>query len=148
LSRKVPGGTAAGRMFSVSWEGGSAMRKRISFWNLLGGVCLGLAALLVACGGGETKPEESAGDAQPAGEATAEGPSLAANLAAADGVDGEVDHVIARCASCALHMDGKEEFASDLEGYTLYFCREGCKDRFEKDKEGMIVALEVPQEEK
>jgi YHS domain-containing protein len=124
------------------------MTKRFALWNILGWTCLGLAVLLVGCGGGETTPEEesSTTGSQPADEAAADAEAIATKLAAADALDGNVDQIVTRCASCALLMDGKKDHAVEYEGYTLYFCREGCKERFEKDMEGMLVALEIPEQ--
>jgi len=40
-------------------------------------------------------------------------------------------------------MDGKAENTLEIEGYSLHFCRPGCKDDFAIDSETKILALAV-----
>ena len=72
--------------------------------------------------------------------------AVEAKLAAADALDGNVDKVVSKCPSCALSMDGKSEHALVTSGYTLHFCTEGCKTRFEEDTTEAILALNIPEE--
>lgn len=72
------------------------------------------------------------------------GAAAQAVLAQADRFDGRADHVVTRCAGCALHMDGHAEHALEVGDYSLQFCSNSCKDAFAKDLERSIVALEVP----
>ena len=71
--------------------------------------------------------------------------AIETKLAAADGFDGKADRVVSKCASCALGMDGSSEHALEVSGYTLHFCTEDCKARFEKDTTSAILALEIPE---
>lgn len=73
------------------------------------------------------------------------GAAAQAVLAQADRFDGQADHVVSRCAGCALHMDGRAEHALEVNDYSLHFCSNSCKADFSKDLERSIVALEVPE---
>lgn len=72
--------------------------------------------------------------------------AVEAKLAAADALDGNVDKVVSKCPSCALSMDGNSEHALQTSGYTLHFCSEGCKTRFDEDATKAILALNIPEE--
>ncbi|UCE60229.1 MAG: hypothetical protein JSU63_00480 [Phycisphaerales bacterium] len=71
---------------------------------------------------------------------------IAAKLAAADLLDGKADKTVVRCASCALGMDGSAEHALKAHDYTLHFCRAGCAERFGKDIDASILAMEIPKD--
>ena len=67
-------------------------------------------------------------------------------LAQADRLDGAEDKVVTRCASCALRMDGKPEFAIKVRGYTMHFCSKDCADRFGKDTTKSVLDMVIPNE--
>jgi YHS domain-containing protein len=95
-----------------------------------------------ATGGTETG---TATEAQPVDEGTAEAVTVESQLAAADALDGEVDKVVTRCASCKLSMDGSPEYSLEVAGYKMLFCAEGCKKRFEEDPEASVLAMVIPE---
>ena len=68
-------------------------------------------------------------------------PELAVILAAADGADGETDHVVSQCTNCALAMEGVAEHATTVGDYELYFCSEGCLKDFSSKSEQRLLAL-------
>ena len=70
---------------------------------------------------------------------------IMAKLAAADLLDGKADKTVVRCASCALGMDGIAEHALQAHGYTLHFCQANCAQRFGKDIQGSVLAMEIPE---
>jgi len=65
-------------------------------------------------------------------------------LVAADKFDGKEDKIIARCASCALGMDGKEEHSLEFMDYTFHFCNADCQKRFGKDIAKSVLELKIP----
>jgi hypothetical protein len=67
-------------------------------------------------------------------------------LVHADEADGATDHVIAKCASCMLHMDGKAEFAMQAGDYEMHFCSEKCKESFAEDMHASLQKLSMPEE--
>ncbi len=69
-----------------------------------------------------------------------------AKLAMVDKFDGKTDKIVSKCASCALGMDGKSEHALGVSGYTLHFCSEYCKTRFEQNTTKAILALQIPED--
>jgi hypothetical protein len=66
-------------------------------------------------------------------------PVDAACVAKADAVDGAEDHVGHKCPNCSLHMDGKPEFASTVNGTVFHSCSTGCKGYLEADP-GKVLA--------
>jgi hypothetical protein len=127
------------------------MKKRISVWGLF----LLAIPLLAGCAQQtESHGEEAAAApavepavetvAQAAVEATAE---MEAILAVADRVDGEEDHVVAKCPTCAFAMDGSDEHALSVGGYELHFCSGHCQESFSEDLAGSVLAMAVPEEE-
>jgi hypothetical protein len=62
-------------------------------------------------------------------------------LARADKADGTADHVVAKCAGCALGMDGNPLHAVTHEDYELHFCSETCAEGFSKDPEAVLGRL-------
>ncbi len=68
-----------------------------------------------------------------------------AKMAEADQFDGTVDHLVAKCAACALQMDGKPEYGIKLGDYTMHFCSEACRKNYSKDPESKLAQLTVPQ---
>ncbi len=71
---------------------------------------------------------------------------VAATLAKADALDGATDKVVAKCAMCALRMEGSPEHESKHAAYTMHFCSAGCKDGFAEDPVNAILAMDVPEE--
>ncbi len=76
-----------------------------------------------------------------------ENPEVIAMLAKADLVDGTEDHVVHRCASCALGMDGDEKNALTVGKYQMHFCSANCLDGFAKDPSANILALAIPEQD-
>jgi YHS domain-containing protein len=120
---------------------GSEMMKR--FLTLM--TCF-MLALVVNCGCSsqpatktadrvETKPVSVSDEAK-------------VKLAEADKLDGKEDHVVERCYSCALGMEGKPEFAVEVDGYTVRFCSEDCREHFASDPENVIASTKIPQVKK
>jgi YHS domain-containing protein len=64
-----------------------------------------------------------------------------ARLAAADAADGATDHVVSKCATCRLGMDGVPAHTVSYAGYELHFCSAECKEAFEKDPGAVIRNL-------
>lgn len=115
---------------------------RLAIWPVL----LLVAMVGWGCGSGTGEPvaEEDLGEpAAQAEEATR--PDAATQLALADAFDGVADHVISRCPSCGLAMDGSPEHAMQFAGYELHFCSAGCLDSFAADPEAGILALVIPE---
>ncbi len=119
-----------------------------------------ITATLTGCGGGETTDVEStagemAAEAEEAvegameetGEAVATELSEAAlvMLAKADALDGAKDMIVAKCAGCALAMEGNAEYAAHLGEYELHFCSEECKTKFNESPVESLVAMELPE---
>ncbi len=76
-----------------------------------------------------------------------ENPEVIAMLAKADLVDGTEDHVVHRCANCALGMDGDEKNALTVGKYQMHFCSADCLDGFAKDPSANILALVIPEQD-
>lgn len=98
------------------------------------------ALLFAAC---EKQPAEKAPDPSPAAAPAPLSAELKAILAKADKADGAEDKVVHRCAGCALGMDGKAEFSLPVDGYTMHFCKEACREPFQKDPAKSIAAIKV-----
>ena len=95
----------------------------------------------------ETAESDTAtADATPPVDAKAgENPEVTAMLAKADLVDGTEDHVVHRCANCALGMDGDEKNALTVGKYQMHFCSSDCKSEFGKDLTANTLALVIPE---
>ena len=104
--------------------------------------CVGL----VGCGGepasSEVAPVEvsEAPASAPAFDATA----YEAQLTAADGADGTVDHVVTQCAGCGLGMAGDPSHAAQIGEYELHLCSESCQGSFVSDP--AVVLGRLPTE--
>ena len=124
--------------------------ERSRFLSLFVGL-VALTVLLVpvvGCGGGEpSEPVEPVVEAIEAEPAPVPELGVEAKLALADEVDGAVDHVVSRCAGCALAMDGNPDHALTVAGYEVHFCSEGCKEKFAVDPEAAVLALAIPAAE-
>jgi len=107
-----------------------------------------LLAFVMACGGGESVEPEVAAEpeAEPAEpNAAAAGMTLEEKLAAADLFDGTADHVVTRCASCNLGMQGSADHAVQIGGYELHFCSEGCAKPFQENPQQAVIAMALPE---
>lgn len=71
--------------------------------------------------------------------------TVEARLAKADAVDGKTDKVVAKCAACALGMDGNAEHSLQAHGYTLHLCSADCKEGFAENVDQSIMAMEIPE---
>lgn len=71
-------------------------------------------------------------------------PEVNAMLAAADAQDGAPDKVVAKCAGCALSMDGKAEHVLAVGDYDLRFCSAQCRANFAPQAAEKVLALNVP----
>jgi hypothetical protein len=90
----------------------------------------------------EAAPEAAApADTAPAESTPALDEATLAGLAAADALDGAADHVVAKCAGCALRMDGKAEHSLAVGDYTLHLCSSPCQDHFAADLAGGLAGL-------
>ena len=92
-----------------------------------------------------SQPEASAQDAAPDVTVT---PEMAEALAKADALDGQDDKIVTRCASCALKMDGSNEHPLHVGEYTMYFCKEDCKQAFSEDIPASVLAMKLPPTDK
>lgn len=109
-----------------------------------------LLLLAVACGGadaggkpaanGPTPTAAAASGAAAGGDkATAKAEVDPACLEHADAADGATDKVVHKCPNCGLGMDGKAEHATQIAGYELHSCSEGCKASLEKNPAGVLA---------
>jgi len=69
------------------------------------------------------------------------GPEVEAVLARADLVDGVEDRVVSQCAGCGLAMEGKPDRALELGDYSMHFCSDRCRERFENDPVHAVLDL-------
>lgn len=74
--------------------------------------------------------------------------SLNGKLAEADALDGAADKHIHKCYSCALGMDGSEDYTAEVNGYQVCFCSEACLEHFEKEAESVVTSTKIPGSEK
>jgi hypothetical protein len=84
-------------------------------------------------------PADAAGDADPAAPNLDDATLVA--LAAADAMDGEVDHIVSKCPGCSLLMGGKAEHSLALEDYSLHFCSATCREHFNADAAAGLAGL-------
>jgi YHS domain-containing protein len=110
--------------------------------------------LIAAAGCGKEEPANTDAKAQEVTtlikEKVAEGdPQIQAavleKLAEVDALDGTADKIIKRCPGCGLKMDGKREHATEVSGYTIYFCSKSCQEKFTKNLTESILFLELPK---
>ncbi|MCA9173374.1 MAG: hypothetical protein KDB14_02680 [Planctomycetales bacterium] len=100
-----------------------------------------IVTLMFVAGCGPQAPSDTATPPTPGDQAPT---TVAERLAAADALDGKVDHVIEHCYPCALGMKGKPELTSKTDGYTLHFCSEGCLEHFGENTQEVIASTEIP----
>ena len=102
--------------------------------------CLTAAAMVAttAC----KKSDEAA--APPVAAVPVDATQVTAKLAKADAYDGTEDKVVSKCAACALRMDGSDDYALEVHGYTMHFCSADCKESYEADSDGAVMAMKIP----
>ncbi len=113
------------------------------FWGFL--TCLALAVVL-SCGCSKQVATDSSKQVKTIPVSLSD--EAKSKLVEADKLDGKEDHVIQRCYSCALGMEGKTDFAAEVDGYTVQFCSENCREHFEKDPQNIIASTEIPPAKK
>ena len=115
--------------------------RNCSLW--IGIACLVGVVALAGCkkNGGSRETEAPKSDAADAAQNT----EVLAKLAKADAFDGAEDHVVSKCASCRLGMDGDEANTLTVGDYQMHFCSPGCKERFSKDLTKNVLALAIPE---
>lgn len=110
--------------------------------------CLALSAMLVVFTG--CKKEEASQPAAGAEKGKVKNtvqkndPAVDAILAKADAVDGNVDKIVSKCASCSLGMDGSAAHALKVGSYKMHFCSADCKEGFSENTKESILALNIP----
>lgn len=97
-----------------------------------------MASSLLFVGCGKSGPAEAAASAAPV---TVSGEAVEM-LVWADAHDGKVDHVVEECATCRLHMKGKESIAARVNDYTLHLCSSRCRDLVQRDPEAVLGRIE------
>jgi hypothetical protein len=111
---------------------------------------LGLLLLgIFGCSSSEPVEEAAATEVAPAAtevEQAIDVAAVEAMLALADRADGTEDRVVARCAACALGMDGSPEHMLEAHGYEMHFCSAGCKDGFAENTDEAILAMALTDE--
>lgn len=129
------------------------LRNRASIIALSGVLAFGIVA---GCEKSQDKPQPAPQDElQPVPSASATGSDAAeageygdsgveAILAKADAYDGTTDKVVSKCAACGLGMGGSEEYALATHGYTMHFCSQDCKGKFETDTDKAVLAMKIP----
>jgi hypothetical protein len=109
--------------------------------------------LLPACGqqgaerGDAASEPETAQTAEQAAAAIEVSETALAVLAKADAFDGAADHVVSRCPSCALAMEGSAEHTLQVGDYELHFCSDHCRGTFAEGAETALLAMSVPDAE-
>jgi len=88
------------------------------------------AVALAGCHGASVQPGSTGGEAL--------------TLAAADAADGTVDHVISKCATCRLGMDGVAQYTATYGGYEMHFCSAECRSSFLTEPGAVIGRLPAP----
>jgi hypothetical protein len=104
-----------------------------------------LVPFLAACGRSDPEQRPAATPAGPLVSTVTPGAATLEKLAAADALDGTMDHVISRCASCGLRMAGKPEFACRIGEYTLHSCAERCSHAVCDDPDAIFEDVEFPE---
>jgi hypothetical protein len=59
----------------------------------------------------------------------------------ADLADGNEDHVVGQCGSCALGMEGTAEHAVQVGDYEMPFCSQSCATRMETEPEEVMETV-------
>lgn len=106
-----------------------------------------LLAGIAGCSGtqtdsGDVSPQSSTPAATPVVNVSAE---AMAQLEKADALDGTTDHVIGKCYTCALGMDGDKANSVKIGDYTAHFCSEACSEHFVGNAEEVVNTTEIPE---
>ena len=95
--------------------------------------------------GCSTKPEEhTALVSMPTNIAAELSANALSRLEEADKLDGSTDHVIGKCYVCGLGMDGSQNYAVTVQGYTAHLCSKACQHEFEESAEEVVMGTEIP----
>jgi len=96
-----------------------------------------LLFLILACSSEVAAPAASAA---PTRAVLPQGPPpTPACLDRIDQADGTADHVVRKCANCALVMEGDAKHTSTVAGYTFHSCSDTCKEALDTNP-GEVVA--------
>lgn len=118
--------------------------KMLARKRLMLGVVMTVMLVVSGCGSsGDSAADGSATDSAANVTVT---PEMAEMLAKADALDGQVDKVVTLCAPCSLGMDGLEEHSLQVGDYTMWFCKDYCKQRFSEDIPKSVLKMKVPEE--
>jgi len=126
------------------------MLMRSTYWSKCYLAAAFVLITLAGCGKEEAATKDTEAKAKEAaglvtGQAATDEAAVLAKLALADELDGTADKIIKRCPGCGLKMDGKSEHATEVSGYTIYFCSGSCQEEFAKDLTQSILFLEIPK---
>ena len=126
------------------------MLMRSTYWSKCYLAAAFVLITLAGCGKEEAATKDTEAKANEAaglvtGQAATDEAAVLAKLALADELDGTADKIIKRCPGCGLKMDGKSEHATEVSGYTIYFCSGSCQEEFAKDLTQSILFLEIPK---
>lgn len=94
--------------------------------------------LWAGCGGAPETTGSQGATLPPPSEAAV------AMLAKADLADGTEDHVVSKCLTCSLGMDGKSAHASTFGEYELHLCSAACQKSFASDPESAVLKVKLP----
>ena len=100
---------------------------------------IALGFLFAGCGGSGPGPENPTATAVMSPEELEV--ALATLLVRADLADETEDHVVEKCLTCGLAMDGSPDQVVEAHGYEIHFCSPGCKERADEDIDQAILAL-------
>jgi len=114
-------------------------------------VLLGVMVSVVGCG--QSAPELEAAPEQVQVQQQEAAPAAAvqwteaekAALASADLADGTADHVIKKCAVCALAMDGSEAHVVQLGDYTAHACSAHCAHKLSTEPQAVLGTIASAQ---
>ena len=104
-------------------------------------------AILTLAGCQPTEVSTSGAGTTPVSHKIEVATDLNPRLAAADASDGTEDRIISKCYSCQLAMKGKEEIATQVNDFTVYFCSENCRTMFEGEAAKVIEEVEATSKE-
>ncbi len=125
---------------------GAAQVTAMTRSGLSGMITVLLVTLPTGCSGEEASTATTSDVARPAPGDAARDSELIAKLAGADRLDGKADKVVARCAGCALNMDGKPDHGLKVLDYTLHFCREICAQQFARNLTKSVQEMKIPED--
>ena len=105
---------------------------------------IALGFLFAGCGDSGPGPENPTATAVMSPEELEA--AVATLLARADLADEIEDHVVEKCLTCGLAMDGSPDQFVQAHGYEIHFCSPGCKERADEDIDQAILALRELEE--